>query len=504
MESRQQHTDEQSPLMGDIEERLDQPAVNTRPGWLGRIWGGIKTVGRFIAQNKLSTFLAFVTAAPNAINALAAPSGVNPANINSEWWAKLLPITKVYSIVSMASSFLINFIMHLLVLPLAWQKFRGAISDMRKGPWFAFKNGVALYFGSFGALAAGAIGYNSFLWLPYGKFTALPIAATNLLIHFATRFPSLIAVEDLAEGVLKGEISLQQHFAETLQHINHYELPLIEEQLQIIILRMEQNRALIGQPFDEDAYQKLTRKLSRRLTQLSQAHPDLIQKPVTHEYIIKYTGLLTCVTFALASATSGFMTFAQKGFDGVNILARLLANNPLDDMHPGFKALIGASPGFSTAIFYGKNSFDFPRIMTKLIKELYKKPIQIPAALGLLAANGFASASMNSVAQGVVNNPNNMFGLKLDTPGILYITGTTIAGATANTNNSINKAFLSPAPTSPEQISLPIFIQHLRDTENRLSPKTVQALRNFTHFQPPINTSVQDQNIPSDYANVAL
>jgi hypothetical protein len=116
---------------------------------------------------------------------------------------------------------------------------------------------------------------------------------------------------------------------------------------------------------------------------------------------------------------------------------------------------------------------------------------------------------MNSVAQGIVNNPLNMFGLTADTLGIVYIATTTTAGALANTNNTMNKAFLTAPTTTQSDIALPLLISYLRDADShRITPKTAAALRKFNLFQAngrlSNNTSVQVQNIPVDFANLEL
>jgi hypothetical protein len=514
---------EMSYLLGHRDENQELAAQNENEGgFFGRlnsIGSAFKAVAAIIAKatkygaqyawsNPLSTILSIVTSAPSAVNALAAPSGINPANIGSIWWNSISGFTKTYSVLCMLSSFLINLITHLLVLPLAWHKFHGAILDMRKGPKQAATNSLALYFSGFGALAAGAIGYSAFQWLPYGKFTAIPIALANALINFATRFISMIVVLTLLTNMLLGHSRLQNRFADTLAHINDNYRELIQLESDHIIAAIQQNH-LINSPFDDEQYQKMTRKLSRKLIALTQLHSDLIDEPSTRSTVFKYSSLALNGSFALMCASAGFITFAQKGFDGVNIIANLLANNPLDSMQAVYKGLIGASPGFSTAIFYGKNSFDFVHMASSLISYLYVKPVHLFTATGLLAANGFASASMNSVAQGIVNNPLNMFGLTADTLGIVYIATTTTAGALANTNNTMNKAFLTAPTTTQSDIALPLLISYLRDADShRITPKTAAALRKFNLFQAngrlSNNTSVQVQNIPVDFANLEL
>lgn len=477
----------------EAESLLDPRPAPARANWFNRLLTTVKGIFGYAIHHPVTTLLAMVTAAPNTVNALVGPSGVSPAKLGSAWWNNMTLFQKMYSIGCAGSSFTINAIINALFLPLAWTKFRTGIGNIKQGPVEASKSIASIILGTFAGVAAFAIGYYAFMWLPYGKVSALPIALSNLTINFASRFISIVAILSAVSVFVSSVARKVRRYAEQLEHLHPRHLPKVERELQEILGQLfpDADRSLTT-----EEYQAVVQALIIKLNALQQLHPDLLKTPTTAEYARSYAKTLSSLTFAFIVACSGFVTFTQKGFDGINIFSMLTSDHNLEDLPATGRACIGMLSGIATFMFYANNSFNFIHNMTTLTKHLYREPQHIPKALLIFATNGLACISMTTVARGVADNPHNIFGITDNAFKTLFITDTTIGGALANTNSSIEKALL-PTRIEPDvnEIKVADIIHYLRNAPTHtITPHTVALLHQHGLFY----THVQDENTPNE------
>lgn len=478
---------------------LDVEPEAPAPGWfsrtISRVVNVLKSGVSHVYHHPISSVLAFVTATPNTINALVGPSGINPANLGPEWWNNMTNFQRVYSITCSLSSQTINTIMNAMFLPLAKQKLVTGIKQIRTGCSAATQTLTSILLGASAGIAAGAIGYNAFLWLPAGKFTAVPIALANLLINFASRFISIVSIFGRISIMLNANSRQQGQFADELSHINPDYLFEVEDAIQEILHYLYPHHD--ETPLTQEEYQRFLTMLAVRLNVLRRLHPDLMLDHTNDAYCRAYAATICNIAFAVTVSVAGYLTFTQKGFDGINIFSTLLSKRSLEDIPAALQALMGSLSGIASFMFYANNGFNFTNNMVLLCKHLYREPQHLPKTLLIFAANACACISMTTVARGVVKNPHNIFGFEENALSYIYITDMTIAGALTNTNSSIEKALL-PTHTDPKfsDISLPDVIQFLQNkTSHSITTETASMLRRYSLFATP----VQDENIRANF-----
>lgn len=193
----------------------------------------------FAVKNPLQTAkslsiaaIAGVTAAPSALNALAMPSGESPDKIGPEWWDKMSDLLKSLSVINAASSLGINFLMNKLFIPTAWNKI---ISTTRKE---IPENLFAMLFGLGGAVAAGAIAYNAFLWMPMGYATASVPAFISFVVTLASRYIGVKNVFKRIHNWFSDDAKAQVKFADELEHIDEKYLNEIQNRFTAILENM--------------------------------------------------------------------------------------------------------------------------------------------------------------------------------------------------------------------------------------------------------------------------
>lgn len=447
-----------------------------------------------LAKNSAIYVVAGIASAPTALNAFAAPSGQGPEHIGAAWWNSMSLFRQIYSVSSGISSEVVNTIMNALFIPVGWQKLRESIAGFRELP-MAIKGSIAILLSLGAAVAAGAIAYTSFAWLPVSYLAVLP-TVVSFVITFAGRFISVKSIFSRIRTLLSEDGRTQKLFADKLAHINEAHLDDVERRLNSIILNQFPNKNL-DEPLTDAEYQEVIVAVAEMLDGLSNNEDvDLINDATTREAVLRYLGLILDITTAISIMTPTFMTYTQKGFDGVNILADKIAGTSLNEINPFAKAAIGTLPGAPSAMFFAAAGMDFRSNMVEMFKYVYQSPRSIPAMLGLFAVNGIACNSMSSLAQSTINTPGNIFALANNAYGTTYLTFQTIGGFITNMNSCVVKAYLTEPAPAANNVTIQHLVKRTSGEDHPISSETARALRQLNMFAPKQGgyTRVQDQN----------
>lgn len=441
--------------------------------------------------------IAAIAASPTAFSALVGPSGQGPEKIGSEWWNDMSIARRILCVACGVSSEAVNTIMNALFIPVAFDKIKASLADIGI-PAQAAKSIAALLLGIGGGIAAGALSYSSFLWLPVAALSVIP-STIAFAITFASRFIGIKNIFNRVSNLLNANVRLQKIFADKLAHINDNRIEEAEAKLKAIITETFPDKNP-DEPLTEAEYQSVIEKLAERLNAMDDLYDDLIKDTTTTEMLLKYSGLIIDLITAVSILTPAFVTFSQKGFDGVNIISKLVAGTPLTDLHPAAKVGIGAAPGLASAMFYTSAGMDFRGNMVEVFKYLYQHPTSIPGALGLLTANAFASFSMSSVAQAVIDKPDNIYHLANNAYGTTYLAAQTAGGLIVNLNSCVVKAYLSNPEPAAKDLTVAHLAKRTSGEDHPISDVTATALRQFNLFAPKVTeyTPVQVQNTSGD------
>lgn len=459
---------------GERTRLLPSKESHPKQGWLA--WA---------ASGALNIATAIITAAPSALNALAAPSGQGPDKLSPEWWDDMSDGKRAHSIFNASSSLAVNAIMNALFLPTAWGKFKISIMHMLDGPREFIDNLLSIVLGLGGAAAAAAICYNAFLWLPGGQLSALIPAGISFLVTLASRYIGVKNVFKRLHNIVSKDAGTQKKFADALEHIDEKYLNEIQVEFNNAVISKLFQYHNAAQFMTEDEYEQVTQNLSQILSSLANQHPDLIKDKATSEYVAHYAGILFDLGFsALAIAAPAYLTFTQKGYDGVNTLKELITDTNLDSLDIWTKRLIGLDPGLASAMLYGSSGMDFRSILVDLAKHLYQHPKDIAYALLLLVANGFATSGMQNVAAGIIANSDNIIAMPNDDQlGTAFVVLNALGGGVVNTNATVKKAFFSSS-SDPAHLTLQDVAKHLGNVNDHLvSHATAKTLRKCSLFK---------------------
>lgn len=462
--------------------------------------------GRYIITHPFSLGLSIVTASPTALNALASPSGKSPGDLNAQWWPEMSNLQRAHSIASGTSGLLINTIMSALFLPTALETFRRNIGHVFDSLEDFLDNTFAIILAIGGALAAAAIGYSAFLFLPFGAVTAIIPALLAFGVTLAQRYVGIKNIFRRFRNLFNKDAKTQTELADIAKHVKHAHLEEIDARLKVALASILASPGRSqDQPLTEQDYEKLMVELASILHTLKEAHPDLINDKTSLEYLHQYIGIVFDITFAaLVIFPPSFLVHMQKGFDGVNTIAKLATQNPLPNMSTLLKCLIGLDPALASGLLYANQALNLRSTLIDTVFYLYQHPTSIPQALVLLTANYFASEGMKNVANGLVANPDNLFGLKPESiPSQLLVSGTQAGGAVVNTTATLAKAFQKPMPVAKD-VGLKDVIEYAEDIQRYVICRdTGRSLRqDLSIFQKPKNSDSHRHEHPTQRSSV--
>jgi len=520
----------------DIESQLDEESPllgSKKQGWCSWAGSGIGhytyryTVAPVIngaiyaKEHPYVSATAVLTAVTPAVNALAMVAKISPAMLGKEWWNNMSNLERAHSLANCVSSFSINAIMNALFLTTAWDEFKKNISHTFDGVPEFIDSVLPLLLAIGGAIAQAAIAYNSFLFLPAGVVTAAAPSFISFMVTLASRYIGVKNIFKQIHNIFNEDAKTQAEFADALDHIDEKYLNELQHEYSKIITSIPELRKTARETFPTEFRRKLTEKrgyvegepltskeqqeldealkefaddapisnkeyeyienqISEILTQMLAKHPDLVKDKTTREYLTKYGLTFFKVSFAFTLvAAPYFLTFMQKGYDGVATIARF-AGSDIHSISAWLKRLIGLAPGLASGALAFNSATQLPETVVNFIKHLYHTPSDIPFAIPIVVADGFSAAGPQNVALGVVQNKDNVTGFH-DGKSLaqVFVDLNAGAGAIINGNAAIKKAFLSGKP-NPKTVQLTDVKAHVRNVDSHLvHHDTTDSFRDF-------------------------
>lgn len=428
----------------------------------------------------------FITALPNGLLSLLAPTHAAPQKlITLSWWRSLSTGQLIHSLANGVASLSINIIMNLLFFPLAADEFYRNIKTFRHHPG---KNISAITLGGAGALGAAAIAYMAFTLFPDtlgGEILACSAALVNFVIYVATRYIGATNVLKRIANLFDDDIQTQKEFITLLDHLNPTHCPMLNDTYQQIHQHIFASYPNAVEAKEEDL-QLLAEALARALSEYAEMYPDLINNPSQCAKLIN--GLLTFFDLTMAIALVGgpaMLTFSQKAFEGVQKIGELWASQSLTDLNVWTKRTIAFVPGLASGAFYGNFGFDFRHLIIDFAKTIYHdpKPKDILFAALLLIGNVLSASGMQNVATSIVKDENNIVFVADNAYGLAFIMLNALGGFVVNSASTFKKAFLSTKTTPDSVASISSLADHFRRTNDHpLAKHTANAIRSLSLF----------------------
>lgn len=468
-------------------------AEPTKPSFWRR---ACSKVGGVIKTGSVA-MLSVAAAAPNMISGFfaATKTDANKPGFEFGEWFKALPGGKMaHSIANGASAAVVNTVMNMLFFPAAARRLKKVLpKTFRSGRDF-IRNSVALLGGAAGAFSASGIAYASFAWL--GMPAAIGAAALNFLIYFATRFVGITNTIKKFKHFANPTIRFQKRCVELLKYLK----PEHADTLNAYIREHELN------PSAENF-----QKLFEQINALCDEHgfDGVFRKPTGKEKIKKYLGIIFDLLLLAPILPSSFITFAQKGFDGVQMFDKLSGGVTIEGLNVWAKRAMGFVPGLVSTMFYGISAINLRPALTKTFHKIRKDKRKIIPAAVLLASNALSASAQEGIALGITNNKDNMFGLAPAADSALsqvYVGFAATGGGSTNTSANFTKYSESPAitdvitePDAQGETSLTRTIDAWETREgkkDRITPEIARGLAELGMFSQPKATPRDYQHIP--------
>ena len=223
------------------------------------------------------------------------------------------------------------------------------------------------------------------------------------------------------------------------------------------------------------------------------------------EYVADFAGTLTSVTFALIFGLSSGSIFMQKGYDGINILSKLISKTDLDasGMNIWSKIFMGLSSGIGSGTLYGVSASQFPKLFFVMLPTyLWHHPKHIATAALFVVANYFASSSMQNVTASVLARENNI--IPFLSSGFIGQAMPYVVRAGGGFVNCLGelKTFAEPTANS-DHPTYDEVVRHFNNPDNhRIEPGTADScaveLNKLSFFKP--DATVPREQIPYNHS----
>lgn len=469
----------------------EQP--QSQQGWLGRMGGWVRWAAgvvysyvikpaaqetREAAKNPVKVSLALMSSIPPAFYAMLSPGHKSAAEISkrakeiggskawAEWWYHMSPFNRSRSVLNAISSLDINYKLARDYTPKA---IKNLVNDMKEFSKSPIGKATQILFGFTAAVAMGFMAYETCGWLaPFvGNIIEEIIGATvgliNLGIFFFTRYVGVKNTITWINNHFNEDRKFQKELIDDLKRVKKEHKKDFDHTINERLLLEGQN----------GLNQDTVYAILDDLIQLMNDHPEYIRT----KNCLDHAGLVLDATFALTVAIFVFPTFNQKFIDAIITVEDLISGtqkfNQLSDFA---KIATGTIPALiSSMLFFISGLY----LRETIVDNLPQHPAGMTK---LLIENGLACGSMQSVAQGIVSNPHNIFSSILSKGQVssTFIALNAIGALTVNGRSSIRQVYGSP---NGKNTTLDDLIKWL--SANELTKQNTQSLRLF--HRPPAN-----------------
>jgi|GEM_PF-3640684 len=444
-----------------IEELEAEPAA--QPGnWPWRSW--------------FFYVIAILAAFSAAIYAFLEPSHSSVDDVSEQWWDEMPVETQVLSVAMAVNTQIVNTIFFSFFIESAFLRCKDSMAVYFASCKNFTVNTSHILLSSCAALANGAIAYQSYLWLPESRISAIFPSTLNTGVTFASRYVGLHNLTGRISDLFDRDARLQKQCLISLQHIH----PAFQDQM---------NAFLANKPVNEETLRDL-------LQVLSEQEGSVI--PVsTREKCQNGSGLAFDLVFFLFVLVSTFLLFGQKGYNGVE----LLSDNALSDAHPAEKILTGVLPGLVSSVFMALNALEFRQVILDLFVHVRRHPLHIPLVITALIMNAVsAGVGWKNIAISTIS-PANIFSItSIDTPLAQAYIYLNVAGSFVTSFKAMGQKIVDSKEPPTELERLITWTQ-----KNKMSSSTADQLRRYSLFRSKAETSTSPPADPElAYASIEI
>lgn len=429
-----------------------------------------------------------ITALQNAANAAAAPTDIDPSQISIDWFNELSTETQALIITDATSSELVNAILNLLFLRVAY----GILVNLWDRQKTNLKERIIVFsellFSLDSAITLGAIAEDSFTFLPY-HLNAIP-ASISGVTNFASRLTGIDNAVMRARNFFDTDAKIQKKLHETLSYLSDkgHAKAIFEKQRNLLNQSLEN-----GDIFDSEYNHK--KLLTAFLGDLAAAsNANSFQKRTLGSKALSGSGIAFDVLFAAYIGICTFITFMQKGYQGKEDLWNLFTGDNTDSSSASVSSMssqeesyasqllmaaLGLPSGLTSGALYFTRALDAREMLWSMgehavirTKDNFTNGNYLSMGLLLLAvitlgvANYFASSSGFNMAEKIVESPDTAI-IPMEKGSVvakLYSRGNQIGVLAVNGDTTARKAFLN-GPARPDRTLT--YEAFLRDIQNQ-------------------------------------
>jgi hypothetical protein len=483
-----------------------------------------------------------ITALQNAANAAAAPCDINPSDMSPAWFNAIDPEAKAMVIANATSAELVNAILNLLFLQVAY----GILVNLWKRQGANLKEKVLvlteLLFAADSGFTLAFIAEDSFSFFP-DHLNAIP-ATISGATNFASRLTGIDSAVMRARHFFNKDAKIQKKLAEALRSVG--DQSKLENTFRTTL--DDFNKAY-REGSNNNTYEELLEQFLAALNMT--AEPAQFQKRTTASKIASGSGLAFDALFALYLGVCAFITFMQKGYQGKEDIfwphnntvssdnsssSQILSCGSSDDDYSNSsssvgqwddsneapvsriaQAALGGMSGFSSGALYLTRALDFRCMLYNLGDFLYENRNSgalnigfLLTAVSLLAvANYFASSSGFNMAEKIVEAPHKAI-IPMQKGSVIatgYTYGTQAGVLAVNADTCARKAFLNP-PSTPcdanTALTFHAFLRKLDDsTKILITDESRENAETFVSYYNERQNQVNVSNHPASFYQTA-
>jgi len=455
-----------------------------------KIYSGLCNTASFVINNISSIIFyptSIVTALPSTMYAVMFPSGEKVSELSAAWWQSMSTSNKFFSAVTGFAALATNSLTNAKYLSDATYKIKNDLVLCYSDPLTFFKTNLYLLLAASAALSAATLSYDAFIELDLTL--AICMALFQLLAYGARRYAGTSSFFERFYNTFNEDAQFQNELLEQLERIDTKHYPLIDQLLREMKETeiTENNAAILIQIIYNRALEIKKKNESEEDFNFS------LFKPITAQtWLTNNIANIFDFTMSATLAYSYYMLNGQKGYDGINIITKMISGkNQLDGLNDSSKQLIAFLPGIASSMQVAINGLDFRTIYFSVYKKIKERPILAINAMILIASSALAATAMATAAKGVISQ-NNLYNINEGTLyGSLFVTFNWLGNFCILGNASIQQAMLH----EEANISLNNLISYLK--KRQLSKKNISLIKQhgfFANDAIPLTTESENKN----------
>lgn len=446
-------------------------------------WSSYLAAGWPKAKLALLYIAGVATALPPAFYALILPLNIPPSEFSLELFSSMPAGIKALSIILAAVTLGIGTLMRVDYIPRMISKLKDLFSQYCTSVANFFSTNFILMMSGIAALATLALGYNAFDW--HSVASAAASAAVSFLLTLGMRAISMAALKEKLGELFYGNHQFQKDIVEELKRIKPEHVAEFEKFLKSEVengrdLNEDLIRECLLNIYDK-AYSPHSNTIAIKTVEIFKPKSEFSKCDAFFNQ---------AVNFSLGAfiGTSFLLFFSQNGYVGIEIILNttseiINSDINLDIIPYGGQLAIALLTGASSGILGFLSGMEVTANIQDAKDLMHNNPGNKAKVISATIGSAISATSLAGAVKVMTDQPN-LFNISTRSFSGILLIGGNWALATVFDLHAILDLISKNHPSHQQVISWL--------NKNKLSEKTISALKNHGYFKPVNNNNVSD------------